>query len=217
MSRTFPIVGPAWVPCLPALQHNTFCSTGWCSCKRAGHSAAQCPPYQLFLTPLRGFTHCCHQVFDGWGSYLQELQASPVFQGVFKVARKFYALFQLHTTPERAVFDNQVIEFSGTVLVFWCCVLVQGEAVVHTSAFVSNKAQHACTDRTKCATEFHHPVPVCVACRCLARGMRGTGWGAWGLTWRWWRWTRGRSAPPPRSSLTRPGPCACIASLSADG
>ncbi|GIL73332.1 hypothetical protein Vretifemale_3526 [Volvox reticuliferus] len=37
-----------------------------------------------------------HDIFDGWGSYPEELQRCPVFLGVFFVARKFYLLFQCH-------------------------------------------------------------------------------------------------------------------------
>eukprot|EP00967_Tisochrysis_lutea_P073045 scaffold97666_cov17-Tisochrysis_lutea.AAC.1 len=46
---------------------------------------------------------CCR---DGWGSYHERLTNTPVFQGCYKTARKFYALFQLHTTPERAAEDG---------------------------------------------------------------------------------------------------------------
>lgn len=38
-----------------------------------------------------------HDIFDGWGSYAQELQQCPVHQGLWSVAREFYALFQLGT------------------------------------------------------------------------------------------------------------------------
>ncbi|KAL6748880.1 hypothetical protein V8C86DRAFT_1099175 [Haematococcus lacustris] len=54
-----------------------------------------------------------HDIFDGWGSYDPELQTCPVFQGVFSSARRFYALFQLHSTPERVVKDNQSFGVAG--------------------------------------------------------------------------------------------------------
>ena len=42
-----------------------------------------------------------HDIFDGWGSYDEKLQTSPVFQGLFAAAERFYLLFQQHTTKKR--------------------------------------------------------------------------------------------------------------------
>lgn len=39
-----------------------------------------------------------HDIWDGWGSYPPRLQNCPVFQGLFVVAKRFYLLFQHHTT-----------------------------------------------------------------------------------------------------------------------
>ena len=44
-----------------------------------------------------------HDIFDGWGSYDATLLQCPVFQGLFEVARRFYLLFQQHTTQQREV------------------------------------------------------------------------------------------------------------------
>lgn len=41
-----------------------------------------------------------HDIFDGWGSYPEDMMAAPVFQGIFLTARRFYLLFQHHTTME---------------------------------------------------------------------------------------------------------------------
>ena len=38
-----------------------------------------------------------HDIFDGWGSYPQPDHDCPVYQGVFAVARTFFALFQRHS------------------------------------------------------------------------------------------------------------------------
>ncbi len=43
-----------------------------------------------------------HDIIDGWGSYEPSLQACPVFQGLFQVAKRFYLLFQHHTTEALA-------------------------------------------------------------------------------------------------------------------
>ena len=44
--------------------------------------------------------------FDGWGSYPDALQSCPVFQGIYRVARRFYLLFQQHASLESAQEDN---------------------------------------------------------------------------------------------------------------
>ena len=41
-----------------------------------------------------------HDIIDGWGSYKPERQASPVFQGLFEIARKHFITFQLHGSSE---------------------------------------------------------------------------------------------------------------------
>jgi hypothetical protein len=42
-----------------------------------------------------------HDLWDGFGSYDPDLQACPVFQGLFAVAQRFFLLFQQHTTAAR--------------------------------------------------------------------------------------------------------------------
>lgn len=41
-----------------------------------------------------------HDIFDGWGSYSPEEQASPIFQAIFTIARRAFALFQLQSDPD---------------------------------------------------------------------------------------------------------------------
>ncbi len=36
-----------------------------------------------------------HDIMDGWGSYPQALHCCPVYQGIFRIARDYYRLFQL--------------------------------------------------------------------------------------------------------------------------
>lgn len=38
-----------------------------------------------------------HDIFDGWGSYPAEDHDCPVYQGVFAIAKKYFALFQRHS------------------------------------------------------------------------------------------------------------------------
>lgn len=50
-----------------------------------------------------------HDIFDGWGSYDTDLQACPVFQGLFSVAQRFYLLYQQHTTLRREMVKPEFI------------------------------------------------------------------------------------------------------------
>lgn len=43
-----------------------------------------------------------HDIMDGWGSHPLELHASPVFQGIFEVAKAAFELFQRHMMGARA-------------------------------------------------------------------------------------------------------------------
>ena len=40
-----------------------------------------------------------HDIFDGWGSYPEHRQNSPVYNGIFKIAREHFSLFQLRADP----------------------------------------------------------------------------------------------------------------------
>ena len=44
-----------------------------------------------------------HDIFDGWGSYDPELQACPVYQGVFAAARAAMRMFQMQCAPTESV------------------------------------------------------------------------------------------------------------------
>ena len=50
-----------------------------------------------------------HDIWDGWGSYREGVQASPVFQNLFKVARRFFLLFQKHTTLQLAEQEGEFL------------------------------------------------------------------------------------------------------------
>ncbi|EFN58805.1 hypothetical protein CHLNCDRAFT_140599 [Chlorella variabilis] len=49
-----------------------------------------------------------HDIWDGYGSYDADIQDCKVFKGLFAVARKFYLLFQQHTTDD---FNKQKQEY----------------------------------------------------------------------------------------------------------
>jgi hypothetical protein len=40
-----------------------------------------------------------HEIFDGWGSYSEEEQTSPMFRAIFEAARTCFVLFQLQSDP----------------------------------------------------------------------------------------------------------------------
>lgn len=40
-----------------------------------------------------------HDIFDGWGSYGPKTHNSPVYQGIFKIARAYFAAFQQRVKP----------------------------------------------------------------------------------------------------------------------
>ncbi|UEM05651.1 alkaline phosphatase family protein [Skermanella rosea] len=41
-----------------------------------------------------------HDIFDGWGSHPDDRRTCPVFQGVYEVARRSFALFQVGCAPD---------------------------------------------------------------------------------------------------------------------
>ncbi len=46
-----------------------------------------------------------HDIFDGWGSYPDDLQQSPVYQAIFAVARRYFELFQIRSRANRSLLD----------------------------------------------------------------------------------------------------------------
>ncbi len=53
-----------------------------------------------------------HDIFDGWGSYEDKsLQESSTFQGIFKIAKFYYLLFQHHLLPDECHFDKPLHNF----------------------------------------------------------------------------------------------------------
>lgn len=57
-----------------------------------------------------------HDIFDGWGSYPGPDHDCPVYQGVFAVARTFFALFQRHSlvgTPPPCTLPKQAAFTAG--------------------------------------------------------------------------------------------------------
>ncbi|KAI3436720.1 hypothetical protein D9Q98_006135 [Chlorella vulgaris] len=55
-----------------------------------------------------------HDLWDGYGSYDKPIQECKVFQGLFSVARRFYLLFQQHTTDKFNKVKQEFLTNDGT-------------------------------------------------------------------------------------------------------
>ncbi|KAJ4145250.1 hypothetical protein LMH87_004105 [Akanthomyces muscarius] len=58
-----------------------------------------------------------HDIFDGYGSYPQYMQSSPVFKNIGRIATEMYLLFQHHTTVDimrNVRTDHDVFTITGT-------------------------------------------------------------------------------------------------------
>ena len=48
-----------------------------------------------------------HDLFDGWGSYPDELLNSPVYQAIFKAAKRYFEMFQLRTIANKTLLHKE--------------------------------------------------------------------------------------------------------------
>ncbi|KAM3474578.1 hypothetical protein MY5147_004180 [Beauveria neobassiana] len=58
-----------------------------------------------------------HDIFDGYGSYPQYMQASPIFKNIGRIATEMYLLFQHHTTVDimrNVRTDHDIFTVTGT-------------------------------------------------------------------------------------------------------
>ncbi|ESU13308.1 hypothetical protein FGSG_13060 [Fusarium graminearum PH-1] len=71
-----------------------------------------------------------HDIFDGYGSYPDYMQSSPMFKNIGRIATEMYLLFQHHTTVEmlrNVSTDHDIFTITGTG---WHFVKYLGPAVV---------------------------------------------------------------------------------------
>ncbi|KAL0040536.1 hypothetical protein WJX77_010023 [Trebouxia sp. C0004] len=73
-----------------------------------------------FATIPQTMTWDDHDIFDGWGSYPDGLQNCPVFQGCYQAAKRFYLLFQQHTTEARVSQLSDMFGHRGFSMVKQC-------------------------------------------------------------------------------------------------
>ena len=65
----------------------------YCSCW------AQPKPAEMFASIPNLMMWDDHDIFDGWGSYSKDQQESRVYQGIFRTAREYFAIFQQRVKP----------------------------------------------------------------------------------------------------------------------
>ncbi|KAG0267868.1 hypothetical protein DFQ27_008048 [Actinomortierella ambigua] len=82
---------PEWAQCIERYYFNRYCS--WFSQGTYGKALAAIPTVNMWDD---------HDTIDGYGSYRHSTQASPVMRTIGAVSRRFYLLFQHHTTPALA-------------------------------------------------------------------------------------------------------------------
>ena len=56
-----------------------------------------------------------HDIFDGWGSYPDDLQKSPVFLEIFKYAKKYFELFQMRSSGNATIISSNQEHYSFSV------------------------------------------------------------------------------------------------------
>jgi len=47
-----------------------------------------------------------HDIFDGWGSYPEEIQSCNVYQAIYESARKHFELFQIRSRQNKSLLDS---------------------------------------------------------------------------------------------------------------
>ena len=53
-----------------------------------------------------------HDIFDGWGSYPDEILSCDVYQNIFNVAKKYFEIFQLRTLRNQSLLTKNSSHFS---------------------------------------------------------------------------------------------------------
>ncbi len=53
-----------------------------------------------------------HDIFDGWGSFPNDIQQCEVFQTIFQTAKKYFELFQIRSRQNTSLLDNQADHYA---------------------------------------------------------------------------------------------------------
>lgn len=57
-----------------------------------------------------------HDIFDGWGSYPEAVQRCDVYQGVYEIAKRYFELFQIRSSKNISLLDNQANHYAFAFL-----------------------------------------------------------------------------------------------------
>lgn len=60
-----------------------------------------------------------HDIFDGFGSYDDNLQNSPIFKKIFEIASIYYELFQLRTDNNTTLYEKPFFSFQLKIRNYW--------------------------------------------------------------------------------------------------
>lgn len=47
-----------------------------------------------------------HDIFDGWGSYPEDMQSCEVYQGIYRIARRYFELCQIRSKSNTSILDS---------------------------------------------------------------------------------------------------------------
>jgi hypothetical protein len=53
-----------------------------------------------------------HDIFDGWGSYPEDMQQCAVYQGIYAIARRYFELFQIRSKANISLLDAQAEHYA---------------------------------------------------------------------------------------------------------
>lgn len=83
-----------------------------------------------------------HDIMDGWGSYPEELHLSPVFQGIFAVAKRYFRALQLQleadevhplAIPGQAAFNLGCADLGGGLALLALDLRSERQPLLHTA------------------------------------------------------------------------------------
>lgn len=86
-----------------------------------------------------------HDIMDGWGSYSEELHTSPVFQGIFALAKNYFRVLQLQLAeqenhplaiPNQPAFNLGCADLGGGLALLALDLRGERQPLLHTAAGV---------------------------------------------------------------------------------
>jgi hypothetical protein len=86
-----------------------------------------------------------HDIMDGWGSYSEELHTSPVFQGIFAIAKNYFRVLQLQLAdqenhplaiPNQSAFNLGCADLGGGVALLALDLRSERQPLLHTASGV---------------------------------------------------------------------------------